>query len=109
MRFKKIIAFTVLAASISGVTFNTTAHAQEITNKDVSSVVEDNIITGRLDIIRDDFNEVVGKNYFTALSRYFNLLYYAASDEEIKGLTDWILMTGRVYNLRSKGLLNFKK
>ena len=43
MRFKKIIAFTVLADSISGVTFNTTAHAQEITNKDVSSIVEDNI------------------------------------------------------------------
>lgn len=78
-------------------------------NERFRSVVEDNIITGRLDIIRDDFNEVVGKNYFTTLSRYFNLLYYADSEEEIKGLTDWILMTGRVYNLRSKGLLNFKK
>lgn len=78
-------------------------------NERFRSVVEDNIITGRLYIIRDDFNEVVGKNYFTTLSRYFNLLYYADSEEEIKGLTDWILMTGRVYNLRSKGLLNFKK
>ena len=78
-------------------------------NERFKGVVEENIITGRIDKIRDDFNEVVGNNYFTTLSRYFNLLYYADTEEEIKSLTEWILMTGRVYNLKSKGLLNFKK
>ncbi len=72
-------------------------------------VVEENIIIGRVDKIRDDFNEVLGRNYFTTLSRYFNLLYYADTDEEIKSLTEWILMTGRIYNLRTKGMLNLKK
>ncbi len=39
MGFKKIVALAVITTSISGVAFNTTANAEEITNNDISNVV----------------------------------------------------------------------
>ena len=94
MRFKKIIAFTVLAASISGVTFNTTAHAQEITNKDVSSVVEDNInpkiawiftVTAKSGA---NIRSGPGTNYsIVATARYGAELKYCGDKQVVAGVT----------------------
>lgn len=71
-------------------------------NEHFRGVVEDNIIIGRLDRIRNDFNEMVGRNYFNMLSRHLNLIEYAEDEDEIKNLTSFINTMVRIYNLRSK-------
>lgn len=77
-------------------------------NPHFKGVVEENIIIGKIDKIRDDFNEMVGRNYFKMLSRHLNLLEYAEDEEEQKKLTSFITTVVRIYNLRTKGIIKIK-
>lgn len=78
-------------------------------NPHFKSVVEENIIIGKIDKIRDDFNEMVGRNYFKMLSRHLNLLEYAEDEDEQAKLTSFITTIVRIYNLRTKGIIKIKK
>ena len=71
-------------------------------NEHFRGIVSENIIIGKLDRIRNDFNEMVGRNYFNMLSRHLNLIEYADDEEEVKNLTSFINTIVRIYNLRSK-------
>ena len=73
-------------------------------NEHFKSLVEDNIVVGNLCKIRDEFNYVVGRNYFNTLSRYLNLLEYAEDEKEQQRLTSFVRTIVRIYNLKTKGL-----
>lgn len=77
-------------------------------NEHFKSLIEDNIVIGNLQRIRDDFNYVVGRNYFHMLSRHLNLLEYAEDEKEQERLTCFIRTIVRIYKLRTKGMEKIK-
>lgn len=94
MGFKKIVALTVLATSISGLAFNTTASAEEITNKDTLNVVESNInpkIAGMFTVTAKSGANIrsgAGTNYsIVATARYGAELTYCGEKKVVSGVT----------------------
>ena len=71
-------------------------------NSHFREVVENNIIVGSLDKIRNDFNTMTGRNYFNLFSRHLNLLEYADDEKEIQNLTEFVNTLIKIYNLRSR-------
>ena len=73
-------------------------------NAHFKGLIEDNIVVGNLGKIRDEFNAIVGWNYFHMLSRHLNLLEYAEDEKEQERLTCFVRTIVRIYNLRTKGI-----
>lgn len=94
MVFKKIVALTVLMASISGVMFNTTASAEEITHNDISNAVESNInpkLAGMFTVTAKSGANIrsgPGTNYkIVATARYGAELDYCYEKKVVSGVT----------------------
>jgi uncharacterized protein YgiM (DUF1202 family) len=94
MGFKKIVALAVITTSISGVAFNTTANAEEITNNDISNVVESNInpkIAGMFTVTAKSGANIrsgAGTNYsIVATARYGADLTYCGEKKVVSGVT----------------------
>ena len=69
------------------------------------SSIEDNIVIGRIDRIRSDFDSIMGENSFHLYSTYLDYIDGNYDDEKlISNMTDWYDRMNRTYAMRTRVL-----